>query len=169
MTADLLLNTDEKLKDKEQPKLLSYAATFWAHHFVEIDLSKATNEQINRVVNALHKIMCNHNNVARTFEHFFEQFDKLPYSEMTPDNEGLWLNTLREWASRALEVSGLLAPDVESWAKEITASQEPLMILARGHIVNWYNDYNGLRIWKAFIFARSAFKLVASILLPIGL
>lgn len=163
MAADLLCNTDETLKDKEQPKLLSYASSFWAQHFVEIDLSKATDEEIKRVVNALCKIMCNHNNVARTFEHFFEQFDKLPYSELTPDNEGLWLNRLREWAGRASESPGLLAPDVESWAKEITKSQEPLMILARGHIMNWYNDYNGWRIYKAFIFARDAFKLVLPI------
>lgn len=156
MAADLLFNASEKLKDKEQPKLLSYASSFWAQHFVEIDLSKATDDEVKRLVNALHKIMSNHNNVARTFEHFAE----LSYSEMTPDNEGLWLNTLREWAGRASNSPGLLVPEVETWAKEITTSQEPLMTLARGHVVNWYKDYNGLRIYKAFNFARDAFKLV---------
>jgi hypothetical protein len=155
MAADLLFNAEEIPKDSEQPKLLSYAASFWAQHFVEIDHSKASEDEVKRVVNILHKIMTNHKNVARTFE-YFSQFS---YSEMTPENEALWLSTLKEWTGRASHSSGLLAPEVDTWAKEITTSQEPLVMLARGHIINWYLQYNGFRILKAFGFARDAFKL----------
>lgn len=157
MAADLLFNAGDQRKDKEQPKLLSYAADFWAQHFVEIDLSKATDEEVKRVVNVLYSLMNNHNNVARTLEHFAE----FSYSEMTP--EGLWLNTLKEWTGKAISsnCAQLLTPEVETWAKEITSSPEPLITLAHGHVINWYKQYNGWRILKAFTFARDAFKLVS--------
>ena len=155
MAADLLFNAGNEVRDSQQPKLLQYAASFWAQHFVEIDLSKASDEEIKRVVNILHKIMTNYNNVARNFEHF----SSLSYSEMTPENEGLWLSTLKEWTGRASNSTAPLDPEVGAWAKEITTSQEPLMALARGHVVNWYTENNGWRILRAFAFARDAFKL----------
>ena len=155
MATDLLISADVQLKDTQQPKLLSYAASFWAQHFVEIDLSKASDEEVKHVVNILYKIMTNHRNVARVFEHFSE----FSYSEMTPEKEGLWLNNLKEWTSSASKIPGLLDPEVDTWAKAITTSQEPMMTLARGHVINWYAQNNGWRILKAFTFARDAFKL----------
>ena len=159
MVAELLFEAGDDLKDDERPKLLSYAADFWAQHFVEIDLSKATDEEVKRVINILHKLLNNYNDVSRTFEHFAE----FPYSGMMPESGASWLNTIKEWAGRATSstCSVLLAPEVNKWAKEITSSQEPLMVLAHGHVLNWYQQYNGRRISSAFMFARDTFNLVS--------
>jgi hypothetical protein len=160
MAADLLFEAGDQRKDDEQPKLLSYAADFWAQHFEEIDLSKATDEEVKRVVNVLYKILNNHNNVSRTFEHFAGS----SYSGMTPESGAPWLNAIKEWAGRAASSagSGLLTSEVKTWAEEIISSQEPLMVLAHGHVMNWYKQYNGGRISSAFMFARDAFNLVSS-------
>lgn len=136
MAADLLFEAGDSLSDDEQPKLLSYAADFWAQHFVEIDLSKATDEEVRRVINILHKLLNNYNNVSRNFEHFAGS----SYSGMMPESGAPWLDTVREWAGRATSstCAGLLTPEVNVWAKEIISSREPLLVLAHGHVLNWY-------------------------------
>ena len=116
MAAELVLNTRHELKRSDQPKLLSYAASFWAQHFMEIDLSKASEDVVKRVVSALHKILNNENNVSRTFEHFAEVL----YSTMTPENDGLWLSKVKEWTSHASNSPGLLPPKVDTWAYYIS-------------------------------------------------
>jgi hypothetical protein len=162
MAADLLFEANPNVKDDEQPKLLSYAAEFLFQHLQEIDLSKTTDDEVRRVVIILYRILNNHNNIAKTLEHSATS----SYSGMTPDGEAGWLATIKEWAHQAISssCSELLPSEVKVWADSIALSQELLMVLARGHVVNMFTQHNGTRIATAFMFAKDAFNLVSRLI-----
>ncbi len=158
MAADLLFKAKDQSDEDKQPKILNYAADYWVKHFVEIDLSKSTDDEVTRVVGILYKVMNNHNNVASVFE----QWGNTLYSELLPEGDGApWLKNIKDWTVKATSANTVtLAPDVEVWAKDFVTSETPLMTLARGHVLNSYTQHHGLRIHDAFNFARDALKLV---------
>lgn len=160
IATDLLFKVHEKEDDDDkQPMILNYAVDYWAKHLVEIDLSKATDNEVARVVGILYKIMNNHNNVAA----IFETFGNTLYSELLPEDGAPWLKTIKDWTVNATSSDTVtLTPDVEVWAKDFVTSEAPLMTLARGHVLNSYTQHHGTRIYDAFKIARDALKLVCA-------
>jgi hypothetical protein len=158
MAAEIMFKATDNVDADEQPKILEYASAFWVRHFVEIDMSKAKEDEVVRVVNILHRIITNHKNIALLFEHW----GGMLYSEMLADtNASPWLNAVKAWAFRGTSVESVTLPtDVGLWAAEFAKLETPLMTLARGHVMNWIRSPNGTRIAEAWKFARDAFTWI---------
>jgi hypothetical protein len=145
MATEILFKAAEEDDDDRQPKVLRYAADYWIKHLVEIDLNSANDEEVLHVINITHKVMTNHKNIARVFE----TFSGFLYSEMLSESRVSWLEIMKSWVLRASGSTSItLSPGVEAWAKDFIATETPLMTLARGHVLNWYNrGPNGTKIY----------------------
>lgn len=156
MTASRLLSGYDRTNHAGDRNLLDYASRFWIRHFVDIDLSKATDEAVSRVVATLFKILQNSNNVARTLEYSSSQI----YSEMLPGNDISWLNNVEAWIQRGVLIdANPSSSDIMSWSKTFTR-ETALLPLARGHIQNWFKECLGPANTACIRFARDALKLV---------
>lgn len=69
---------------------------FWIRHFVELDPSRVTDQEVERVVDKLYKFFQNTSNIARTLEYYSPQ----TYSEMLPGNDLSWLKNVESWIQR---------------------------------------------------------------------
>lgn len=154
----LLLSVDHELDDGKQPKLLEYAAKYFSNHLIEIDINSVSDDEAQNVVVILYKILTNFNNFARVMEHF-----GVPYSKMASNENGNLIDTIKKWAARFTSMNeNQVDVKVAQWAKEIKASEKPLMVLARGHVLNLFRAYDGYWIVKAFMFAKDIFHLVST-------
>ena len=109
----------------EKPCLHAYAAHYWAHHFVKIDVAP---EHVAKVLGGLSTIFNNEKNVAASFEAY-----KAPYYDALEEQTS-FLAKLRAFLQLTKDVDDL-APTVKDWAKDLfDAPEKALLPLARGHV-----------------------------------
>lgn len=156
-----MVNATQNNPIEDEGGLINYATSFWSDHFVEIDLSKATDHDVSNVLNTLYRIMSNINNVAGTLEsHTFP--GKTYPSYARPDGTS-WLDYLLKWVERGASFEkGVLTTEVEEWIHCVATSPSELLLpLARGHVMNWYKVAEGRKIDTAFEFAKAALNAVS--------
>ncbi|CAG8950026.1 hypothetical protein HYFRA_00004360 [Hymenoscyphus fraxineus] len=152
----LLLSTGSEIEVEKRPKLLEYAAKYFADHLMEIDINSTSDDDAHRVVVVLYKILTNFNNFALVIE----GFGTLLYSEMAPNGNGSWIDVVKKWAGRALSLDeNVLGFEIAQWAKETITSEQPLMSLARGHVLSSFKAFDGFKISRGFDHARDIFQL----------
>ncbi|CAG8978789.1 hypothetical protein HYALB_00011054 [Hymenoscyphus albidus] len=152
----LLLKNESEMEVEKRPKLLEYVAKYFPDHLEEIDINSISDDEAYRVVVVLYKILTNFNNFARVIE----SFGTLLYSEMASNGDGSWIDVVKQWAGRAISLDeNVLGTEVAQWAKEIITSEQLLMSLARGHVLNSFKAFDDFKISRGFEYARDAFKL----------
>jgi hypothetical protein len=157
MTANCLLAGCKRPNYTSEKNLLDYSACFWIRHFIELDLSVATDQEIINVVEKFHLFFQNTNNVARTLEYYSGQ----TYSELLPGNDLSWLKNVESWIHRALSITpNDIRPELALWMSNFTIDKA-FFTLARGHVENWFKELFGTANSKSLQFARDALTLVS--------
>lgn len=157
MTASRLLEGCARPNYAMEKNLLDYAASFWIRHFVELDPSSATDQEIGSVVDKLYRFFQNTNNIARTLEYYSAR----TYSEMLPGNDLSWLKNVESWIQRGKQVGAdNLGPEVVTWMNNFVI-ETAFLTLARGHVENWFKEYFGKANIECIRFARDALSLVS--------
>lgn len=155
MAASLLFEDGDHPNGGRESDLRDYAASYWVHHLVEIDLDAVKDDEVVHVILVLHKILSNYNNTARSME----EFSSDTYSEYLNGHTPL-LERLKLWVDRALKLSDDALPaEVQAWARDFTTSGA-LLTLAHGHVANWFKEFNGPKNFTIFRFARDALAAV---------
>jgi hypothetical protein len=146
-----------KIQNEKTPRLKGYAAHYWAHHFVEINLGDINDELAARTLAGLAKIMSNKNNTSGCFE-------SQQVSAYTELDKGIhFLEKIREWVSRGESFKdGLVDPQTQEWIKSVQGSALAMMrALAQGHIENMYASVRSQAAYLSFDYARDALTLVS--------
>ena len=120
-----LLCDEAPTKVVDKPCLHAYAAQYWAHHFVKIDVAV---EHVSKVLGGLSTISNNENNIAASFE----TYGALYYD--TLEEQTSFLAKFRAFLQLAEGVDDL-SPTLKDWAKDLSdAPEKALLPLARGHV-----------------------------------
>lgn len=146
-------------EQKAGPGLTNYACTFWAKHFLDINVDKASDAEVLQVLSLMRLPLTNYNNVSRVLEANIDN-DLLPYMEIIGSNEDCSpvLTRLSKWfeRARAMEKSKFGAETYE-WIQTSFANPMKVMVpLARGHVENWLQGAEDDRIVRAYGFAADA-------------
>ncbi|KAF2423186.1 hypothetical protein EJ08DRAFT_701311 [Tothia fuscella] len=166
MCANILFTGATRPNVNNVPDLKNYAASYFVKHLAEIDVDKASNEEVERVVQKLQKIFQNHNNVARVLE--YNTYTRYSDMEGEDDSTGpMWLHKVKQWVDRALLLDeATRSEDVQGWAKDFTVLNA-LIPLAKGHVENWFREFYGPANAQCFAFAHDALAL-SGVDVPVG-
>jgi hypothetical protein len=146
-----------------------YAATNWALHFIDIELSSLTDQKVAQGISMLYGILSSANGVADFMEkHFVLTPNISPYAHifMQPKHpEGSRLTRFQTktaaWLHRA---AGLdkdeFQPPLLIWIIDMMARPQKLLVeLARGHVQNWRTSSGNRR--TSYTFALSVLNYVS--------
>jgi hypothetical protein len=161
MATSTMIAAAQKFSRKDAPAITSYAARYWYDHLVDIDLEKATDLEVIRVLNALHNVLSNTHNVSKVIETFeLEENDTYPTSG-APEKV-TWIDVMMKWVARGVSLKDdNLASKTKEWIQHISENpKDALVPLARGHITNWYEAQTRWTISWAFHFANAALQVV---------
>jgi hypothetical protein len=142
LSVKLICSLDPQSAKEGGSTLNRYAATYWGKHFREIELQKASDQEVASVMQMMRCILTNYNDAAKFIEAHCDTDDDTDfYYEslgMTTRVGNEFMDTLALWMERASAMS----PDVvdEATLQWIRKSRrEPLKLMAplvKGHIVN---------------------------------
>lgn len=157
-----------------------YAVGYWLRTFVDLDEAEgpqdqeenededegtedkekdpkpfsATEDQIIQVVEGLHRITSNQNNVSGLI---MDHGDKC-YDSFDEDIAKVF----GKWAKWGLECTQDLSKEAKQWATETTLKpEEVLQPLARGHVEYWFTQLFEEPVKRAYKIALKAFKTVS--------
>lgn len=142
-----LLCAEAPQEEQDRRGLQDYAANYWAHHFVEIDVAA---EHASKVLGGLSIIFNNENNVAATFETYKAQY----YDVL--DQQTSFLTKIKSWTELSEAIDDLPVT-VKQWASGINETPaHTLLSLARGHIRNQFDPTITRPVDNVFMYARTA-------------
>jgi hypothetical protein len=118
---------------------------------VEIDLERATDEDIVTVLQSIRSFTENTANIARVFEKYTVYSQEL-YPEKTGET---WLDFFDKCIQRAAAMpDGALPAKLKEWVDETNKNpNELLRTLSKGHCKNWATELRRGAIFEAFDFA----------------
>lgn len=120
-----LLCDDAPATKVDKPCLHAYAAQYWAHHFVKIDVAP---EHVSQVLTAIARIFNNENNVAA----MFEAYDAPCYDAL--EEQTSFLAQFEAFLRLSNGVDDI-SPSLRAWTESlIETPQKALLPLAKGHI-----------------------------------
>lgn len=149
--------------DVENSLLKTYAADFWIHHFLEIQMDKASDDEIISVVESLAAIVTNK---GRALEKVEENASFLGiFGDATDLRENMF-TAVNSWIGRASSfLPNTFTPETQQWIADLSEDSSKLMAgIAREHVYNWFH-YAAYRTdaRMSFQFAIRALKLVRSV------
>ncbi|KAF2500664.1 hypothetical protein BU16DRAFT_557121 [Lophium mytilinum] len=160
MATSTLVTAAQKDIRKEAPILSSYAANYWYHHLIEIDLENTSDAETIQVLNALQSILSNAYNVSLVIETFaFSHKDTYPDSGSV--EKVTWIDTMMKWIAKGAGMKDLALPsETREWVSSISENRAGVLIpLARGHVNNWYTSRTRWTINWGFSFAKAALEV----------
>lgn len=142
----MICSLDPQLARDGGSALSAYAATYWGKHFQEIDLQKASDQEVASIIRLMRCILTNSNDAAKFIEgHCDTDDDTSFYAEslgITKRVGNEFMDSLMRWMERASAISPEIVDEVTR-QRVRKAMHDPLKImapLAKGHIVNWLAD-----------------------------
>ncbi|KAF2230805.1 hypothetical protein EV356DRAFT_519320 [Viridothelium virens] len=131
----------------EKPCLHAYAAHYWAHHFVKIDVAA---EHVSKVLGGLSTIFNNENNVAASFE----TYKALYYDDL--EKQTCFLAKFKAFLQLSKGIDDVPSK-LKDWAKDLSdMPQKALLPLARGHVSNQFDPLSRRLVENTFLYTRSA-------------
>lgn len=146
LSIKLICSLDPQLAKDGGSALNGYAATYWGKHFQEIELQKASDQEVASIMQMMRCILTNYNDAAKFIEaHCDTDDDMFFYVEslgITKRVGNEFIDSLMLWMERASEMSSDAVDEATlQWIRK--SMHEPLKLiapLAKGHIVNWLGD-----------------------------
>ncbi|OJD28871.1 glyoxalase bleomycin resistance protein dioxygenase protein [Diplodia corticola] len=157
-TIATILTTD--VEDDLTIKMLkNYCADFWIHHFLDIEVESAGDDEVKSVLESLSDIV---NNKNRALEKIEENASGLGIFGESKDLRERMFNSIKQWVGRASDLPTDFL-NTESLNLVSSLSEDPSKLMeqiARKHVFNWFN-YAAYRweAWRSFHFALEALKL----------
>jgi hypothetical protein len=143
--------------------LTHYAANYWLHHFLEVNLEKTSNDDVIRMVTSLAEIMSDTGGASWKIQIFSDNVYSKTIDTYTSRPEASRLNVLQLWVKRARELEEKFDPNMSSWLQKVSSDpSEIIRPLAKGHVVNWLCKTSSEIFYavEAFRFAKDALELV---------
>jgi len=169
----------EAAKDPENWKaadLRSYATLYWDKHLKELEADSASDETVKTVIELLHRVLINTNNVAKLFEQYMDSSSQYPPrpSDLTKSSESPekehkadgpsetpWYDHALAWIKRGLSLPNtLLGSEIQEWCSSLDETAV-LMPLAKGHFKNWLERDDSWWLTESFRFTKDALKRVS--------
>ncbi|KKY22544.1 putative conserved hypothetical protein [Diplodia seriata] len=157
-TIATILTTD--VEDDATIKMLkNYAADFWIHHFLDIEVDRASDEEVKSVIESLSDIVTNK---RRALEKIEENASALGIFGESTDLREHMFSSVKKWIDRTSKLPlDLLSPESAELVSNLSEDPTKLMEgIARKHVFKWFN-YATYRweAWRSFYFALEALKL----------
>jgi len=145
---------DPQYHDEAQEGLSfhQYAALFWCHHFVKIDIESLQDGDFASVLEGLRRILNNDNNVAAAMENATSSLAHIDYRH----GSDLLQDSLRDCFTKA-GANSAIDNQAKDWVKDFIGNpNEAILTLARAHVQNWLTAEDYTHCMNAFRLARSA-------------
>ncbi|KAL1647975.1 hypothetical protein SLS58_002299 [Diplodia intermedia] len=157
-TIATILTTD--VEDDATIKMLkNYAADFWIHHFLDIEVDRASDDEVKSVIESLSDIVTNK---RRALEKIEENASALGIFGESTDLREHMFSSVKKWIDRTSKLPpDFLSPESAELVSSLSEDPTKLMEgIARKHVFNWFN-YATYRweAWRSFHFALEALKL----------
>jgi hypothetical protein len=159
MCADILVRYSKSSKDSEAGELINYAANYWYEHLNELAPEDASEEETKSVLEILHIILSNTDNMAHAFEVI--SYDSALYPEK-PESGTIWFDNALEWLKKGQSLpEDTLPENIKIWLSGLKDNPKDVLLpLLKGHIANWYSGERRWSIFESYRFAKAAAKLV---------
>lgn len=127
-----------------QAGLKQYVATWVFAHFLEIDTNKTSDEMAGVVLECLFNILNNKNGCLKLMEVAALHSGNSGILQGREADEDQVLAMIGSWAKRALSVPpGYLSVNTQEAFRSIASEpRKVFVVLARGHVNNWFNSSN---------------------------
>ena len=164
MCVQALLGSATSSEGDKASELINYAAKYWYEHFNELDVLTATEAEIARVLKCLYPILTNENNVAKAFDR--QTVPSQLYPESKKEDAKPWYDRLQPWLAKAGSLPDTaLDRGIKQWALMLTENPKATLLpLARGHLNNWFADWNFSVIMDSYDNAEATLRIVGCFL-----
>jgi hypothetical protein len=139
--------------------LQNYAANYWLQHFLDIQPGSILDKDVQGVIESLHMVFDPSRNILKSLE--FHCQERAGLFASATDLQEKFLNSLGDWAERAVNLPAAMSSNDLSWIQNFSNSPKDVMAqVALGHKSNWFKANASWEAQRSFLFARAALLMV---------
>jgi hypothetical protein len=140
--------------------LQNYAANYWLQHFLDIQPDSIPDKDMQGVIGSLHMVFDPSRNILKSLE--FHCQEHMVLFAGAADLQEKFLNSLKDWAERAVNLAAGISSNDLSWIQNFSNSlKEVVAQVAQGHKSNWFKANTSWEAQRSFLFAQAALLMVS--------